>query len=175
MAKSPDPCRIYTLKVAIIAGPATDEFIRANPEVSRTLEMSGNQTLRHLHEAIFRAFDRYDEHMYEFQMARKPMGKGPRYGIPDDEPLFGLIQPQLKTEDAGKTTLNDLGLKLKQVFWYWFDFGDDWWHRVDVVKIEEKLPEGRYPKVTAQVGQSPPQYMEEEGEEDWDEEDEEEE
>ena len=41
---------------------------------------------------------------------------------------------------------------------YWFDFGDDWWHQINVLGIDTKIPPGKYPKVAKRVGQSPPQY-----------------
>ncbi len=52
--------------------------------MSRTLEIRGNQTLEELHKIIYKAFDRFDEHLYEFQVG----GKGPhdpkskKYGVP---------------------------------------------------------------------------------------------
>ena len=52
------------------------------------------------------------------------------------------------------------------VYRYWFDFGDDWWHQLNVVAIEDEAGRGKYPRVTKRVGESPPQYI------DWDEEDE---
>jgi hypothetical protein len=58
-------------------------------------------------------------------------------------------------------TSEALGLKAKTCFGYWFDFGDDWWHQIDVVGIEEKVPEGKFPKVTKKVGKNPPQYIDE--------------
>ena len=51
-----------------------------------------------------------------------------------------------------------MGLKEGDVFHYWFDFGDDWWHWIEVKAIENRMPEGRFPKVIARVGDSPPQY-----------------
>ena len=48
---------------------------------------------------------------------------------------------------------------------YWFDFGDDWWHQINVLAIDDKVPKGKYPKVVKRIGKSPPQYV------DWDEED----
>ena len=53
---------------------------------------------------------------------------------------------------------------VNQAFGYWFDFGDDWWHQINVVAIEEKVKRGKYPKVVKRTGKSPPQYI------DWDEE-----
>jgi len=53
-------------------------------------------------------------------------------------------------------------LKVGDAFGYWFDFGDDWWHQINVVAIADEAPRGKYPKVTKRVGASPPQYV------DWD-------
>ncbi len=61
-----------------------------------------------------------------------------------------------------QATIDSLGLKADQAFGYWFDFGDDWWHQVNVLAIEEKVPKGKHPKVVKRVGKSPPQYV------DWD-------
>ena len=58
--------------------------------------------------------------------------------------------------DVSRTTLGSLGLKVGEPFGYWFDFGDDWWHHVTVLAIDEHAPPGNYPKVTNRVAQSPP-------------------
>ena len=55
-------------------GPLLKNFVKRNPIISRTLEIRGDQTLEELHRAIFKAFDRTEEHMYEFQVG----GKGPK-------------------------------------------------------------------------------------------------
>jgi hypothetical protein len=47
-------------------------------------------------------------------------------------------------------------------FGYWFDFGDDWWHQINVEGVEDKVPRGKFPKVTKRVGENPPQYADEE-------------
>lgn len=149
---------IYTLEVFIIRGPIGEKFAKKNRVISRTIEIRGDQTLADLHEIIFTAFDRFDEHMYEFQVG----GKGPhdpkakKYGIPVRGD--GMFEELHMTGSAEQTTLDDLKLKQDQSFGYWFDFGDDWWHQINVVAIEQKTPKGKYPKVTKKVGQSPPQY-----------------
>jgi hypothetical protein len=55
-------------------------------------------------------------------------------------------------------TLDSLGLKVNRSFGYWFDFGDDWWHQIDVTAIGDEMPKGKLPKVIKKVGQNPPQY-----------------
>lgn len=151
---------IYTLEVFIISGPVDKKFAKKNPVLSRTLEIREDQTLAQLHKIIFKAFDRFDEHLYEFQVG----GKGPhdpkakKYGLPAQEAeIFNELQ---LTGNVTQTTLDNLKLKKDDVFGYWFDFGDDWWHQINVLAVEQKTPKGRYPKITTRIGQSPPQYVE---------------
>ena len=37
---------------------------------------------------------------------------------------------------------------------YWFDFGDDWWHQIDVVAVDDMAPKDIFPQVTKRVGES---------------------
>jgi hypothetical protein len=150
---------IYTLEVFIISGPVDRKFIKKNPVLSRTLEIRGNQTLEELHEIIFKAFDRFDQHLYEFQFG----GKGPQ---DPKAKRYGLFANQVEISndfnlagDVKQTTMDALKLKQDQSFGYWFDFGDDWWHQINVIAIEKKTPKGKYPKITNRVGKSPLQYM----------------
>ena len=48
-----------------------------------------------------------------------------------------------------------------RAFGYWFDFVDDWYHQVQVDRIEQAIPTVTYPRVIKRVGKSPPQYGEE--------------
>lgn len=149
---------IYTLEVFIISGPIDEKFARQNRVISRTIEIRGDQTLEKLHNAIFKAFNRFDNHLYEFQVG----GKGPqdpkarRYSFSfDDDEIMG----SKLAGDVRETLMDDLKLKKDEAFGYWFDFGDDWWHQINVVAIDNKPIKGKYPKITNRVGQSPPQYM----------------
>jgi hypothetical protein len=64
-----------------------------------------------------------------------------------------------------RTRMGKLGLQPGRVFWYWYDFGDDWVHSITVLSVGEAEPGARYPQVVASVGESPPQYRS------WDDED----
>jgi hypothetical protein len=171
--------RLYTLEARIIGGPMVEEFVKENPLVVRTIEIRGDQSLEQLHEALFAAFDREEEHMYEFQLgSRAPHDpKRKRYVLPRvfKEATPG---PHSPLGTVTRTTIGSLELKVEQAFGYWFDFGDDWWHEIKVIAIEEEVPKGKYPRMTKRVGESPPQYPdgdEEESEEDEDEDEDEEE
>jgi hypothetical protein len=166
-AKGPPPKddRLFTLEVCIRSGPMSEEFTRKNKIICRTIQIRGDQTLEDLHQAIFDAFDREEEHMYEFQVGgRRPMDPKARcYVLPGafDAPAPGARKA---AGDVTRAAIGSLGLKVDEAFGYWFDFGDDWWHQVTVMAIDDHAPAGTYPKVTKRVGKSPPQYG------DWDEE-----
>jgi len=153
-AATAPPANLYVVSVFLADGPVGEQF--ANKVISRTIEVRGDQTLEQLHRAIFAAFDRSDEHLYEFQFGKRPFDpKGPNYGIPDpDEREKGY-------GDARKTTMDAVGLTSDRVFGYLFDFGDEWFHQVQVARIEQAIPTVTYPRVIKRVGQSPPQYAEE--------------
>lgn len=157
-APSPEALQaLYVLDVALISGPVTDKFLKKNPQVSRVIEIRGDQTLADLHHIIFKAFGREEEHMYEFQLK----GKGPH--DPDAE-RYGLslaMQDDFGSPLAGnvaKTAIGALDLAVDELFGYWFDFGDDWWHQVQVMAIAAPQPKVKYPRITQKVGANPPQY-----------------
>lgn len=157
-AVNPSANLLYVLKVFLIDGPITEEFLANNPVVSRTIEIKGSNTLEELHKIIFKAFDREEEHMYEFQVG----GRGPqdpnakRYCL--KQAFSNSDITPAPTGDVANTTIASLGLSIDDAFGYWFDFGDDWWHQIDVINIADKTLAGKYPKITQRLGASPTQY-----------------
>jgi hypothetical protein len=148
------PANLYVVSVFLTNGPVSESF--ANKVVYRVIEIRGDQTLAQLHEAIFKAFDRWEEHGYEFQFGKRPFDPdGPNYGVPD------ASSRKKGQGDARTTKLDDLKLKPQRVFGYWFDFGDNWYHQIQVERIEPAIPTVTYPRVIRRVGQSPPQYADE--------------
>ena len=45
--------------------------LRDNPDIWRIIDIKGNQMLSSLHKAIFKAFDRFEEHQYSFFLSNK--------------------------------------------------------------------------------------------------------
>jgi hypothetical protein len=75
------PANLYVLSVFLTAGPVGEKW--AGKVVKRVIEIRGDQTLEDLHHAIFRAYDRWENHMYEFQFGKRPFDrKGPTTGSP---------------------------------------------------------------------------------------------
>jgi len=160
--------RLYTLAVYIIGGPVTKEF--AGKVISRTIQIKGSQTLEQLHQAIFAAFDRWEEHLYEFSFGKGPYDRSKVYSLRStafaDFDIGEATQGDVKT-----TTIDDLGLKVGRAFGYAFDFGDDWQHQINVETIAPAPVKGKFPKIINCLGASPPQYPElDEDEEEWDDE-----
>jgi hypothetical protein len=148
--------RLYTLEVTLVSGPVPQAFARANPVVARTIQMRGDQTLADLHQAIFSAFGRTQDQMYEFQLGKGPADpNGRRYVLPGAQGMA----PDGGQPPAGRvdqTRIDALRLDRGGSFLYWFDFAADWWHRVTIQAIDAKEPRGKYPKVTRRVGEDPP-------------------
>ena len=108
--------RLYTLEVFLLSGPITEKFARKNPVVSRTIQMRGDQTLQDLHHALFDAFGRWEEHLYEFQFGKGPMDpKGPRYVLPsalqsesgEDKPQIDLLARGARWGSMGSAALHN--------------------------------------------------------------------
>jgi hypothetical protein len=147
------------MEVILFGGRVSPNFARKNPLVARTIQIKGDQTLADLHQAIFAAFGRKQARPYEFQFGKGPMDpQGRRYvradaaptPLDDENPPAGIVT---------KTRLGSLGLKAGRSFLYWFDFGNDWWHRVSVARIQAKAPRGKYPRVYNQIGDNPPEQV----------------
>jgi hypothetical protein len=147
------PATLYVVSVYLLAGPARGRSL--NKQISRVIEIRGDQTLEELHYAIFSAFDRSDDHLYEFQFGTRPFDPaGPTYGVVS--PDCGMNENACG--DARTAKLDELDLKMGRIFGYWFDFGDDWYHQIQVERIEPAIPTVTYPRVIKRVGKSPPQY-----------------
>ena len=152
---------VYTLDVFLLGGPITEKFAKKNPVVSLTIQMQGDQTLFDLHHTIFEAFDRWEEHMFKFQFGKGPMDPDALAYVLPIAFKEGMGERKPPAGRVDQTSLESLELKVGDRFGYWFDFGDDWWHQINVEAIEDKTPKGKLPKVTKRVGKSPPQYPDE--------------
>lgn len=147
--------RVYVLEVTLTEGMVEEEFCEENPIISRTIEIPGHQTLEQLHRAIFKAFDREEEHLYEFQLSDSAVFPEKRY-VPAE------IQEE-EDEECGITedvTIQELKLEKGDIMLYLFDYDDIWAHQITVKEIQELDETVRYPRITKKIGQSPPQYAE---------------
>ncbi len=143
------------------------------PDVYRIIDLSENCTFQDLHKIIFKAFDRYDEHLYSFFITGKDTKSFRKIydSLEIADPIF-LEETGYENEriSAAETAIWEVDLRKGTVFHYVFDFGDEWWHRIKVEDVfETNLRRKKYKKLVKSVGESPPQYPEYDEEEDWDE------
>jgi hypothetical protein len=143
---------VYTLDVYLTDGPVSSAY--ANQKISRRIELLGRQTLHDLHQAIFEAFERWEHHLYEFNLGEGPADRSQIYfytgGLDaDDDEAAG---------DPTTTTLAALNLEAGRRFGYTFDMGDQWEHLIEVVATAEARGKGKYPRLAKKVGKAPPQY-----------------
>jgi hypothetical protein len=144
--------RIYQFRVSIMG----------IPNLYRIIEASENCTFDDFHDAIFQAFDRFEEHLYSFFITRKDTNNtGAIYNAPEITHPMSVEHTMdfgRRRKSTARTRIGDIGLNEKDVFHYLFDFGDDWWHRIKVQSINETKSKKKHIKLIKTVGESPPQY-----------------
>ena len=133
----------------------------------RRIAIRGDQTLEDLHRAIYRAFNRGDDHLYAYyisaDVSKKTRSQVVRNSVRYIHPvaLDSYLERIGEEKNAETSTIASLHLAKGQVFYYLFDFGDEWWHVITVEQTDAEVdPALRYPAVIASRGESPAQYEE---------------
>ncbi len=125
--------------------------LRDSPDIWRIIDIKGNQMLSSLHKAIFKAFDRSEEHQYSFFLSNKPFDRGSEY-----------TSPGIGTNRTGKLAtrirIDSVELYGGPKFLYLFDYGDEWWHEVELINVTERVTRAIYPRVVKKQGKSPSQH-----------------
>jgi hypothetical protein len=147
----------YTFRVRILGGLYAPVD---SGQIWRELELTGDQTLGDLGEAIPLAFGFDDPHLWSFFLSGKPWDGATEYArspSPDDgRPTRAAERLRIRDAPAGKE------------FLFLFDYGDEWHFGVRLVRTATAPePDARHPLVVASQGQAPPQYPP--IEDDWDE------
>lgn len=101
---------------------------------NRTLLVPENINMRQLHFLIQESFGWLNAHLFEFKDAKWKSTVS--VGMPDDVEMEWIGPPK---QDAHKVKLKEtfLDANKAKVFWYWYDFGDDWWHRISFLKVSQ--------------------------------------
>ncbi len=127
-------------------------------KIIRKVLVPQNITLYQLHLIIQDSMGWEHAHLFEFSDAK--WKSTIRVGIPNDfEDDFGTFSAPL--QDIFKTHLKKVFVDENDAkpFWYWYDFGDDWWHRISFLKPSKKDVENftGTPLCVDAVGQCPPE------------------
>jgi Plasmid pRiA4b ORF-3-like protein len=132
-------------------------------QIWRELELTGDQTLGDLGEAIPLAFGFDDPHLWSFFLSGKPWDEATEYArSPSPDPASG----SRRARAADRLRIRDA--PAGKEFLFLFDYGDEWHFGVRLVRTATAPePDARYPQVVASHGQAPPQYpaVEDDGDE----------
>jgi hypothetical protein len=116
-------------------------------DIWRTIAISSEDTLHHLHEVIQDAFRFDNDHLYAFYMDdRKWSDYKYEHPFSDEGPW------------ATEVLIGDLDLLVNQSILYLFDFGDEWTFDVNLLEIRTDEPLLHKAKTTKRKGKSPEQY-----------------
>ena len=111
------------------------------PQIWRRLIVPATWHLGQLHLAIQAAFNWWNYHLHEFRIGGLRYGdlEFDEYGDPDSPRLF----------DESEVRLLDFGRDPGTTFTYFYDFGDDWRHDVE---IERYVASDPVPKMATCIG-----------------------
>ena len=111
----------------------------ARPPIWRRVLVPSHFTLAHLHDIIQAVMDWEDYHMHEFNVSDVAIGRmvysDDAWGNQSLVDEFDVTIAQAHAASNGK-------------FWYVYDFGDNWVHRIAVEKILPRDEKMRYPICT---------------------------
>lgn len=101
----------------------------------RTLLVPHKINMLQLHLVIQESFGWLNAHLFEFSDTK---GRAAiRAGVPDDFDFdIGLVEKLTAHEVLLKEAFVEKNNS--KAFWYWYDFGDDWWHRISFQKVTQK-------------------------------------
>jgi len=128
--------------------------LRDSPDIWRIIDIKGNQMLSSLHKAIFKAFNRFEEHQYSFFLSNTPYDRDSEYTSPG-------IGADGTSKLASRIRIDSVELYGGPKFLYLFDYGDEWWHNVELLSVTERVTRANYPRIVKKQGKSPPQYSSE--------------
>jgi hypothetical protein len=115
--------------------------------VWRKIKLSHKHSLHYLHLAIQEAFDFDNDHLYAFFMDGKRYSRNAFHTPDGDEGPF-----------ADEAIIGELGLYKGQKILYFFDYGDSWEFKVQLLKIDEDEVFNGEPVIVETKGEAPPQY-----------------
>lgn len=122
----------YQLKVTLL---------QVKPPVWRRLVLPGQWHLGRVHDAVQIAMGWEDMHLHVFRSGEREIGR------PD-----GDLMGDLEREQTAR--LADIVAGVGDRFDYWYDFGDDWIHRL---VVEDVLPHAAAARCTGGRGACPPE------------------
>jgi hypothetical protein len=137
----------------------TTHILRASlqPKLYRDIEIDSAASLSALADAITAAFEFEVDHPFGFYSKLESNYRA----SPEKYELFADMENS--DSDAGsvkQTPVSKAFAKVGKKMLFVFDYGDEWIFQVELVKLGEKKPGTRYPRLLSSLGDAPEQYPE---------------
>ncbi|MFO7897449.1 MAG: plasmid pRiA4b ORF-3 family protein [Planctomycetota bacterium] len=127
----------YELKITLL---------ESDPPIWRLVRVPADIRLSHLHRVIQIAMGWEDDHLHQFVI------KGASYMD------FGRPGPDIDTQDEDATRLSEVVTRVNTKLRYWYDFGDDWWHEIQLKRMIRIPPDEKIALVCVDgAGACPPE------------------
>ena len=126
------------------------ELVGSAPPIWRRLSLPGEVTLDRVHDILQAAFGWTNSHLHRFSPTDDRYGPSPivtQYDL--DEGDTGILE--------GTVRLDQFVGRVGDSFWYTYDFGDDWEHRIVVESVSELDPGDAGPRCVAGERMGPPE------------------
>ena len=126
------------------------------PKLYRDVEIDSAASLAALAEAITGAFEFDFDHAYGFY---SKLTGALSTTSPEKYELFADMEDaDSDAASVQKTAVSKAFAKAGKKMLFLFDYGDDWRFTVELVKLGEKKPGTRYPRLVGTSGDAPEQY-----------------
>jgi hypothetical protein len=139
------------------AAGGTLHILRASlkPKVYRDLEVDSAASLSALAEAIIAAFEFDFDHAFGFYSKLD----GDYQASPEKYELFADMEDtDSDAASVGQTAVSKAFATVGKKLLFVFDYGDDWRFQVELIKLGNKAPGLRYPRLLVASGDAPEQY-----------------
>ncbi|MGO4917471.1 plasmid pRiA4b ORF-3 family protein [Pseudogemmobacter sp. W21_MBD1_M6] len=118
-----------------------------DPPVWRELDVPLSTTLAAMHDIIQVVMGWWDYHLYEFEIGDR------NYGVPSsDDALYDR-----KVYKASALRLANVLERGVRNFFYVYDFGDNWRHRISIVEVRQGDADIEYPRFVSGARRAPPE------------------
>ena len=148
----------YALPVTLLPPPPATprrfglhiELVDSTPPIWRSLSLPGEVTLDRVHGILQAAFGWTNSHLHSFSPTERRYDPSPivtQYDV--DEGDTGILEDTVRLDQF----VDSVG----DTFWYTYDFGDDWEHRVVVESLSDLDPGDDAPRCIAGERLGPPE------------------
>lgn len=125
--------------------------------IHRKILVPNELDMYELHVIIQAAMGWENSHLFQFSDKKWKYAIRVQDGVEDADNYGGFFDD---VYEASEITLTEFLTHTNgKTFWYWYDFGDDWWHKISIQKVSKKdLSSYRgVPFCTEAVGACPPE------------------